>query len=303
MHAPGHTPPYHEWTDEEVATLRSAFDASPYGETLRGNLRYARFKPTDLDSQEWERLLGADVNNNRHLLLTRYIARRFVERCMHDPFVREDPSSPAHFSQSETLTLEATSITHDWGEALEGDISFDQKTVEHERREEQALRHIVDSVLSSNELRHLRIPTQLLYTTIVKKDAPSELKNEKLASAFAAIETLGYMRTGVRAGLYGIGVLNKDGVTLDDTLQHHLRSLSGNVLGNQTHKLISDARHYPATRAFLLAHHETIDAIFGLLGSGMHQWTAPSGASDKQKFDRGQGMWHEWIDSAKRCAA
>src|SRR5690348_9689172 len=102
--------------------LYSTFAESHYGETLEAKTRFDVFKPDWATTELWCDVLGDDVNNLRHMAHTARIAEAFAQG--------EDLSTDT------TDLLLKTAATHDWGEAIIGDIPLPDKTDDDEAKEE-----------------------------------------------------------------------------------------------------------------------------------------------------------------------
>lgn len=229
--------------------ISKQFNASKYGEILRSNVRYWTFKPEDIQSSQWEKLLGADVNNLNHLQVSLGIAKSFLTHC-------ETPGSSwkgevpqeATFSRQEKATLQLTALVHDWGEAIIGDIPMPQKTKDDEEREMVALRGIVYDVLGNKGGRNF-CEEASSHVIEVLTDTSS-----KLGKAFNAIEQVGYARTGLRAW--------KESKKADGPIKSALENLTDNVVPNAVSKLVSYADVYPAVDTYLTYHTKNVDQIF-----------------------------------------
>lgn len=150
--------------------IHDKFAASEYGRQLEQNIRFGDFKPEYVSNELWENLLGDDVNNLRHMPDTLRIARRFM---------REEKIG------NELLKL--TAITHDWGEAIVGDIALPDKEAnpDHSIPEAEA---------------YTRIAEELGYSELLS-EVPDVIWGEhELSEPFRVIEFIGYCRTGFRAG-------------------------------------------------------------------------------------------------------
>jgi len=66
-------------TNVKFIDLHKAFANTEYGKTMSENARYERYKPKNITLSEWERLLGVDVNNLKHLQLSLNLAKQFIK--------------------------------------------------------------------------------------------------------------------------------------------------------------------------------------------------------------------------------
>ena len=159
--------------------LHQIFAASDFGKTLNGNIRFADFKPVDIDNETWVDVLGDDVNNLHHMPHTHKLVGRFsVAQCL---------------SEKDATTLLTTAMTHDWGEAIDGDIALPFKTEADEVSEQISFRMIADELLGKYEGEEL---SDTVWNVLNKDD-------KELGDKFRAIEYIGYNTTAMRAGYMG----------------------------------------------------------------------------------------------------
>lgn len=149
--------------------LNRRFSDSDYGLKLEENVRFGDFKPDYIDNDIWEYLLGDDVNNLRHMAYTYELTKRFAQ---------------AERIGNELLKL--TAITHDWGEAVVGDVALPDKDLSGpDEAEANAYRQIAYEIAPDYDLSQV----------------PEVLWGEhELTEPFNAIEYMGYCQTGLRAG-------------------------------------------------------------------------------------------------------
>lgn len=188
--------------------LYEIFASSPYGNTLNSAIRFADFKPVDIDNSTWVEVLGDDVNNLRHMPHTYRLAARF---CIAQSLSEED-----------TDTLIVTAITHDWGEAIDGDIALPFKTVANEIKEQESYRLIAEDLLGKYEGEEL---SDKVWSILDKED-------KELGDKFRAIEYLGYNTTAMRAGYMGRAIAARlVRLPFDRSTTEHL---SGGLLSLET---------------------------------------------------------------------
>lgn len=147
-----------------------AYKESNYGRLLDGRARFRDFMPYWCSDEQWIKILGADVDNLEHMYYTFDNARDFtaLERVSYEDY----------------HSLLVTAITHDWGEAIIGDIPITDKTSQDDRREAIAYRRI------DNELGF----------DLSSRVLPVLFGSSEVAEMFRAIEYIGYCKTGQRAG-------------------------------------------------------------------------------------------------------
>ncbi len=227
--------------------IHRAFAETPMGKALDTKPRYDRYKPESIPPPEWERLLGRDVNNLKHMPLTFELAQSFVKNMT----TTDTPTdgSDVRFSASEIQIILLTAIVHDWAEADPslGDISYDLKLDEHEKKESQIL-----ILMLRNQLGGI-LSLETLDT--VHKTATD--KTGKLGEAFNAIERIGYLKTALKAWQEQ-EVDNPYRSTDSDSLAW----LCSNVLANQIPALLKLLPRYEGVRRALDASSPIINRAF-----------------------------------------
>lgn len=155
--------------------LYDRFAKSDYGRDLEQKVRFDAFKPAATSNTTWCELLGDDVNNLRHMAHTAMIAETFAAQ--------------QNLSGDDTRRLLTVAQTHDFGEAIEGDIPLPDKTAADEHRERDAYK------LISCELFGDEIGTELtknVWRVLMRED-------EEMGAMFNAVEYIGYAQTALRA--------------------------------------------------------------------------------------------------------
>lgn len=155
--------------------LETNFANSAYGQQLAENSRWGDFKPDWVSTGLWTRLLGADVNNLSHMPYTLGLTEDY---CLAE-------SLPGAVSQR----LGRVAITHDWGEAIVGDISLPSKTEEDEKKEIVAYKKIANELLGRRQGKKL---CDDVLPILYKEEA-------ELGDRFRSVEYIGYCTTGIRA--------------------------------------------------------------------------------------------------------
>lgn len=171
-------------TSPENSELYNIFAESKYGKELEQRTRFSDFKPEWVSTELWCKLLGDDVNNLRHMQHTRRIAEMFCDKEGISGYTKE-------------LLLE-TATTHDWGEAIIGDISLVKKTADDETREEVAYRAIAEYLLGYAEGNLL---ADKVWSVLKKENEAGEM--------FHAIEYIGYCTSGLRASYAASTLVNR----------------------------------------------------------------------------------------------
>ena len=239
--------------------IRHLFETSIYGTVLGNQTRYDRYKPDGLQNSEWERLLGADANNLKHLPLSYGLTRSFISYCINAPdFGDEKNSHMINFTSEDTEILLLAAISHDWAEAIVGDKMFDLKT-DKEEKEERTLHKILSHEIIDG------LESNVLSEIMDEANYVSGDRYSKLGQAFNAIERLGYLRTALRAWEQ-TKKLNQES---DKILINKLHWLINNVFLNQIKKLLEYSQIYPPVKLYLKNMEKNISETFN--GISMNQ--------------------------------
>jgi hypothetical protein len=250
--------------------IHELFAGSSFGHSLGQNVRFERYKPVGYSNKDWMKLLGADVNNLQHMPLTLRISHGFLQYC-EIPTEKQFPNPADYtFTLDEKVDIQLAAIIHDWGEAVVGDILFDQKTAEHEIKEGVAIRSILEKLLHSRRNLHYR--AERVISNVV------ENKNSHEGRAFNAIERIGYMRTGLRAYEQSIRFSS------DLELQNALQWCANNVLFNQIPALIGYAQIYPPVDTYLSRKAERITEAFTIPDSILNNYQGDEQVKNRNKY-------------------
>lgn len=181
--------------------IHKTFAESEYGQKLEANVRFGDFKPDYIDNSLWEMLLGDDVNNLRHMPHTLEITRQFIRH-----------------EKIGGMLLRLTAISHDWGEAVVGDIALPDKEGQSTADEEKAYLDIAYELLGQDAHILSEVPKVLW----------GEPGLHRLTEPFNAIEYIGYCQTGVRAG--NVAEMIANGVLKINLPRQHIDGLVGGLL-------------------------------------------------------------------------
>lgn len=152
-----------------------------YGQALESNVRWGTFKPEWMSNGAWERLLGPDVNNYRHM--------RFMVGVTNE-YLLEAENYDFGFTEEESDLLIATAYVHDFAEAIDGDIPDPEKvhTVQAYEAERASFIKVLGSVTDNpEEVSDLILPIMQ--------------GRSMLSVHWRCIEQLGYLKTTDRAGV------------------------------------------------------------------------------------------------------
>jgi len=201
--------------------LYTTFAESPYGQELASRTRWDVFKPGWVSTQLWGELLGDDVNNLYHMPHTHEIAAQFCEG--------------ENLDLSTKKTLLTTAMTHDWGEAIIGDIALPNKTAEDEKREKIAYRKIATELFGEDG----EVLTSQVWSVLNHED-------KQKGEMFRAIEYIGYCTTAMRAGLTAVRLVH--GLEPVDITRDQKDQLLGALLGLE--KAV-ETKNYPILAGYV----------------------------------------------------
>jgi hypothetical protein len=224
--------------------LHRTFSQTEHGQKLSESIRYKKYNLTDMPNDEWERLLGRDVNNLEHMSLTHGIGVMFTRH--------SEQYQPDLLNEEEKERVLLTLMVHDWGEAIDGDKSYADKSVEDESKEKRNFTTVVDSVGHASFTRE---------EILEAKDIAFDHDGSKLGKIVFANEQLGYMRTAQRAA----NIVHEQ--SQPDSTTNGLTWLVADVLGNimRDDKIIQASYEYDAVRVAIQEHIAEIDRAFEIV--------------------------------------
>ncbi|MDO8429337.1 MAG: hypothetical protein Q7S88_01790 [Candidatus Daviesbacteria bacterium] len=252
--------------------IHQLFADSPYGRKLEGEIRYGAFKPREVTNSQWVEILGPDVNNLYHLPLSYLSAGVFTKDCGEASF----PS----LEDREDMLL--TGLTHDWGEAISGDLQYGTKTARDEEEELEALLRIAQEV-TTDALGGDRLVDRINKVSRGISFNPKSV----LGTAFNVLERCGYTRTALRAWKKTYEVDKSSDV------YPKLHLLAHDVGGGHLAELVNLTDQYPAVAAFLTRNNRTITEMFNLMPRQL-VFEATGGQNSKTaRFDETRESWFE----------
>lgn len=260
---------------KEMDSVWQTTRKSEEGLILNGRERWERYKPESMtDLGEWQKILGYDVNNLEHMRLTDFITIGLVDL--------QNQNFPGSFSQEEKNILRKTAMVHDLPEADSGDINYELKTDDDEKRELQLMRKILSQgsfpeVISKDEREQI---------ILILKD-----KESKLGEAFNIVERIGYFRTGMVAWKKSEShKFNKE-----ETLRH-LKWITNNVLMNQIPVLVEKSDKFALVQHALGFYKETITAAFENMPEDVFEmYEIEKREEIKEKFRKSKKIWKDSI--------
>jgi len=229
--------------------IHRAFSATKYGKKLGKCIRWERYKAKNITNAKWEKILGPDANNLKHLRITYDLTRKFISQSIYPPPPRRKRIPlQAKFNIREQEDLLLAAIIHDWGEAIVGDITVDLKTKAGENKEYDALKKIVKEIFEEKENRKILERAYKVIDEIISN------RESKSGKAFNAVERMGYLVTCLRAWQKG---KNSGG-----SIKNSLLWIVNNVLSGQMIKLIEYSKIYPGVAVYLRTHRRVINEAY-----------------------------------------
>jgi len=148
-----------------------------YGEVLKNNVRFESFKPDIVTNGDWEYLLGDDVNQYRHMDHTATITSDYIAE--HNRISRP-------LTWLDAYELLQCAWTHDFAEAIDGDVPDPEKdtSIEAQRLERLSFFTVAQSINAQHLTEGVMDITQ---------------GRHRMSRHFRAIELFGYHQTAKRA--------------------------------------------------------------------------------------------------------
>jgi hypothetical protein len=255
------------------STLYEKFKGTKEGQNLQSAVRYERYKPVSMGNSAWEKLLGADVNNLHHLPLTRNLTRTYL-----------DHYAAQEYSEAERELLLATAITHDWAEAITGDISYDEKQDHHEEEEHTILEMLLRESLGEE--------------TSLPQEITETIKNRttKLGQTFNMIERFGYLRTALRAWEERAKLLQQE--KSEEELLDNLAWLTSNVFINNIPAILSLSSTYTGISTYLNNKGNLITEAFNSMPRSIFTHTSKP-EEEEIKWERAKYLWEKHQEAQK----
>jgi hypothetical protein len=258
-------------SDTPLVDIYNTFKLTKYGEKLAHEVRYEKYKPSSISNDEWIKILGPDVNNLEHMLVTYELSRTFIKTSLSNDFTEQE---------SEVLLTSA--LIHDWAEAIVGDVSFGDRNADIDAKEVYVFHKHLSKFYTGKNPNHLKLIKDAAKDVIFNHES-------KLGKAFNAIERLGYLNTSIRA----YHQLAND---LSGELNDGLSWLIADVLCNQITSLIKYSDIYQAVETFLNENAGIISKQIALTDENNHIFQK---YGDREQEKRGQfedvkKAWAAW---------
>jgi 5'-deoxynucleotidase YfbR-like HD superfamily hydrolase len=264
--------------------IHRQFADSELGQKLAQEVRYKRYKPESISNKDWCRApLGADMNNLAHMALTAGLAREYLKN--------QEPDEALNLADAQILMLAAT--THDWAEAVTGDIIFDLKTADDDAKEATIMYQLLKKYLGET----FSVQTlSRVYETITDKSS-------RLGEIFNAIERVGYLRSGLNAWNAGKKMEGEFITEFDRTVEKDFKRcllwLASNVAGNQIPILLKYTEKYHPIAEYISNARERIDNLFSEMPESIFEsfpeevMTRVEQEQQKQKFQNSKAVWEK----------
>lgn len=267
-------------TDSDILAVHDAFAQTRYGQALASRVRFERYKPAQVTNEQWVDLLGADVNNLEHMVLTYGLTKQLIKQT--------EEAVPGSIAPNEQILLKVGAITHDQAEAIIGDITYSEKTSDDESAERHTFRQYAEAFSPgiAPEFRELVMEAQ---------DKIVFDRSTKLGAMFSAVESIGYVRTALRASevTYDADVATADGC----------RWLVADVLGDQVGFLTQEASKYPPVMQYLNAKlNEITDAYHVVFPRDFRHYTEDVRREKYDSFQLAKKHWLSWANRQRLAA-
>lgn len=248
------------------------FSNTKYGQNLASEIRYKRYNlDTDnVSNKDWQRLLGIDVNNLKHMPLTYGLGRSFLKHL------------DIQFSAPDQENFLLACNLHDIAEAVKKDITFGSKTKTDDEEEIKLLHQMSANIFSNFPGLNDRL--DYVVDTIIGDH------NSELGKPFNAVERLGYLRTGLRA----FGVISE----LKGKQKEGLEWLTTDVLLNQIPTLIEYSKIYRPVDLFLKSQKDLISEAFETLPESVFKYY--DGDSEKKGDEKESVKKEKQYQNAKQ---
>jgi hypothetical protein len=260
---------------EGLTGIHESFSATEYGARLAGQIRFGLYKPEDVDNERWRKLLGSDVNNLSHMQLTHGLTRSYLSHL--------NEAQPAFLNPEEYRQLEVAALIHDWAESIVGDIPYSYKTDDDELEEKAHFINNLGNFYTDDDQEIVGLIHESVHNIIFDRDG-------KLGKVFNSIESIGYVRTALRAFEHIKGQSAPD-------CHDKFRQLVADVLGNQTMKLINYSFEYAPVDLFLRAESRRISEAFTVADDSFANFGPEMAPQKIDQFIEAEIVWCSWVKS------
>ena len=296
--------------DAHIAEFVDPIDDDPVGENLQRGLRYGPYRPEQVAEDYWRFVFGADVDNYKHMQLTRHQTAWVIRHNERDDL----GLPPVVLTEWEQDAARFMATVHDWAEGHSqiGDVHYDEKQLLGGDEEATLLSRYVEDYL-----RSVDHPQAGELTSLVRR-IEEDKEGHLLGRVFNSVEKLGYVRTALIA--WRESLVDSPDFALhpvrrsdsDTDLTINCRTLAHNVLANQIPKLLHYAEEFPAVRLALYRNAPEIGQAFtglakdNLLWSSLNPFIAKghsTAAAYARQFAEAKEAWfaekpHQWLPAA-----
>lgn len=230
-----------ERATSHLLDIHEYFAATKYGRDLSAQVRYNKYKPTEISNKQWVELLGPDVNNLTHMTFTFELAGDFVADLR--------LVQPGMLTEDEAELLLVAALIHDWAESVKGDISYGDKTLTDEQEEAAIFEALLPEFYQGDAYALVDQAREVVFD----HDGVT-----KLGKMFNAVERLGYIHTTLCA---------VEHIFVGDTpeCESNFTWLVADVLSLQTEALLSYSRDYAPVKNYLDKRRDLISQAFDLI--------------------------------------
>lgn len=260
---------------DQVFPLWRAVCNSEQGKILRGSERWERYKPARMtEIGEWQDVLGHDVNNLDHMRMTDFIIIALVDA--------QNKAIPGSFSREEKIILRKAALVHDLAEAITGDVNYNLKTDDDEKRELQLMRFILSQPIFEENVS----AEEAEQIISILKDRES-----KLGEVFNLGERLGYSRTSMVTWRKSkLPEYQANGVS------ENLVWITNNVLLNQIPKLVEKSKKFVLVERMLSFFEDRIsDAFENMPAEIFDKYNPEEKEKNKEKFKTARNIWNNYL--------
>lgn len=219
-------------TENFLESVFNQFRNSKFGKKLNTQVRYEVFKPKDMSVDLWVEYLGPNGNNLEHMQNT---YEQSLQLLKNDDLELDDKN-----------LIYLAALTHDWGEAIVGDINYSKKNDEDENAEKEAFVTIVKEVISDIQTQELLIDT---YLNIAMD------RNTRLGHIFNTIERIGYLSDALRMTEL------LDSRKFDKDEENIFRKVINGIIPYQTTALIERSEKYDFLQKYLNSNRISINSM------------------------------------------
>jgi 5'-deoxynucleotidase YfbR-like HD superfamily hydrolase len=254
--------------NDKYIEIFNLFASTEFGKKLENSIRYERYKPQHITKNQWQEVLGDDVNNLRHMLVILNIVDELQEKIKIGP--------------EQMHLLKIAAVTHDWGEAIIGDVTYEKKTELLEDQEGQALKMIAEEIVNNKDTK-----TEILETLKEVIFNPTSQTGE----IFNIIERIGYLNTAILAFEKSVECSDND-----SNLSLSLQWLTNNTIIRQLDFMIQKSRKHEFLKDYLKTNKNKIDSIFRKLDSESFKlYETKDQVSEAQAtFKMSRQVWHSF---------